>query len=111
MTFFRLLRIVIVLPIAGAACAVLAADPQDSWSRFGRDVDTNTFRVGHPASPRWAAPAPVHANGEHPAVIIARRAAQGQMAIDPNTYVVQPPASVTWLAHSDAPEAVTVAGR
>jgi hypothetical protein len=111
MTFVQLLRIAVVTPAVGVACVVMAADPQDNWSRFGRDIDSNTFTVGHPASPRWAAPAHVHANGEHPAVIIARRAAQGQVALDPNTYIVQPPASVTWLAHSDAPEAVTVAGR
>lgn len=111
MTFVHVLRIAVAMPIACAACLVMAADPQDNWSRFGRDVDPNTFTVGHPASPRWAAPVAQHANGEHPAVIVARRAAQGEVALDPNTYIVQPPASVTWLAHGDAPEAVTVAKR
>ena len=37
-----------------------------------------------------------HANFEHPAIIVARRAATP--SIDPNTFIVQPPASVTWLA-------------
>jgi hypothetical protein len=111
MTFVQVLRIAAAAPAAIVACAVMAADPQDNWSRFGRDIDPNTFTVGHPASPKWAAPVHVHANGEHPAVIVARRAAQQQVALDPNTYIVQLPASVTWLAHSDAPEAVTVANR
>ena len=69
-------------------------------------MDPNTFVVGHPASPRWVVP---HANGEHPAVIVARRAARGETAVDPNTYIVQPPAQVTWLEKSDAPQDVTVA--
>ena len=47
--------------------------------------------VGHPASPRWAL---VHANQEHPAVAQARLARAG--AIDPNTFLVQPPAPVQW---------------
>ena len=100
--FARLALATAFVPAAGAA---LAAD--DEWSRFGRDVDPNTFLVGHPASPRWVIK---HANGEHPAVIVARRAAEGQ-PIDPNTYIVQPPAQVTWLEKSDAPQDVTVAKR
>jgi hypothetical protein len=35
-----------------------------------------------------------HANADHPAVAIQRLAAQG--GIDPNTFLVQPPASVVW---------------
>jgi hypothetical protein len=60
--------------------------------------------VGHPASPRWIV---VHANHEHPAVVQARLAAQ--KAIDPNTFIVQPPATVTWLETSDAPGDVVAA--
>jgi hypothetical protein len=45
--------------------------------------------IGHPASPRWKQ---VHANGEHPAVIVAAR----PVTIDPNLFIVQPPASVQW---------------
>jgi len=103
--FARLALAIAFIPAAGAALA----DPADAdWARFGRDVDPNTFLVGHPASPRWGTS---HANQEHPAVVVARRAAQGSQAIDPNTFIVQPPASVTWLATSDAPESVTVAKR
>ena len=54
--------------------------------------------MGHPASPRWIV---VHENHEHPAVVQARLAAQ--KAIDPNTFIVQPPVAVTWLVKSDAP--------
>lgn len=49
--------------------------------------------IGHAASPAWKAP---HANGEHPAVLVAARA----VAIDPNTYRVQPPATTEWTLHS-----------
>lgn len=45
--------------------------------------------IGHPASPRWAS---VHAGGEHPAVLLARRAG----TIDTDHFLVQPPASVQW---------------
>jgi hypothetical protein len=105
MTLSLFARLVLASAFVPAAGAALAAD--DEWSRFGRDVDPNTFLVGHPASPRWVIK---HANGEHPAVIVARRAAEGQ-PIDPNTYIVQPPAQVTWLEKSDAPQDVTVAKR
>ena len=52
--------------------------------------------VGHAASPRWKV---VHANGAHPAVIVAARAP----ALDPNLFIVQPPASVQWTL-GPAPE-------
>lgn len=60
-------------------------------------IDPNTFILGHPASPRWKV---VHSNGEHPAVLVARRAQQS--SIDPNQFIVQPPASVRWLARGDS---------
>ena len=101
--FARLALATAFLPAAGAA---MAGPADDDWARFGRDVDPNTFVVGHPASPRWVVP---HANGEHPAVIVARRAARGETPVDANTYIVQPPAQVTWLEKSDAPQDVTVA--
>ena len=63
--------------------------------------------IGHPASPRWAAaPAPAHANGEHPAVRVARRAGT---EIDANTFIVQPPATAQWRRTDDAPIAVATA--
>ena len=36
-----------------------------------------------------------HANGEHPAVLAAR---QQQGAIDPNRFIVAPPASTRWTS-------------
>lgn len=53
-------------------------------------VDANSFIVGHPASPRNRV---LHANGDHPAVLVAAQHAAGP---DSNTFLVQPPASVRW---------------
>jgi hypothetical protein len=106
-TLSFLARLVLATAFVPAAGGALAGAPDEDWARFGRDVDANTFLVGHPASPRWTVP---HANQEHPAVVIARQAAEGRMPIDANTFIVQPPATVTWLRRGDAPEAVTVAG-
>jgi hypothetical protein len=79
------------------ATAALAAGPQAG-------IDPNTFIVGHPASPSWKR---VHANQEHPAVLVARRAQQQADAhvsqLDANLFIVQPPASVRWLAAAPAP--------
>lgn len=38
-----------------------------------------------------------HANGEHPAVLVARQA----KVVNTNTYLVQPPASVTWTVQAE----------
>ncbi|MEF7613823.1 hypothetical protein V4F39_07865 [Aquincola sp. MAHUQ-54] len=62
-------------------------------------IDPSTFRVGHPASPRWQV---ASANGQHPAVLVARQAPR----IDSNTFLVQPPASVTWTPVSEGGTAV-----
>ena len=64
-------------------------------------IDPNTFIVGHPASPTVRGG---HANFEHPAVIVARRA--GEKGVDANTFIVQPPVSVTWTV-SPEPDAST----
>lgn len=45
----------------------------------------------HPAKPTESAG---RANFEHPAVVVHRRAARP--SIDPNTFIVQPPAQVEW---------------
>jgi hypothetical protein len=39
-----------------------------------------------------------HTNGEHPALLVARQV----KTIDPNTFLVQPPASVTWTVQPKA---------
>lgn len=44
--------------------------------------------------PATVTAARAHANGEHPAVRVARLAST--RGIDSNTFIVQPPASVTW---------------
>lgn len=90
------------LPAAAivAVCAVaLPANAQEvgwhpavSHHPMAVGIDPNTFILGHPASPTTRGG---HANHEHPAIIVARRAATP--SIDPNTFIVQPPASVTWL--------------
>ena len=59
-------------------------------------IDPNTFIVGHPASPTVRGG---HANFEHPAVIVARRA--GAVGVDANTFIVQPPVAVTWTVQPE----------
>lgn len=84
----------IALACALAAFAAQAGGPQHpAFDRVAsateRKAEANPVIVGHPASPRWQL---VHANAEHPAMVVARRTTQ----VDPNTYLVQPPASVHW---------------
>lgn len=57
-------------------------------------LDTNLYAPGHPASPTTRGGA---ANHEHPAVTAARqwRDHTGQ-TLDPNTFLVQPPAHTQW---------------
>jgi hypothetical protein len=38
-----------------------------------------------------------HANGEHPAVLVARQT----QAVNPNTYLVQPPVAVQWTVQAE----------
>lgn len=86
-----------------AGSAAMAAGPQAG-------IDPNTFIVGHPASPTWKL---VHANQEHPAVLVARRTQEQQAlhlsVVDANQFIVQPPASVRWLATSPAPAPLLIA--
>jgi len=39
-----------------------------------------------------------HANGEHPAVLVARLA----QTVNANTYLVQPPVAVTWTVQAES---------
>ena len=100
LTLIRPLALALLAAAGGSAFAAGA----DDWSRFGRDVDPNTFVVGHPASPRWQV---THANHEHPAVVAARQAREA--GVDPNTFLVQPPAQVTWRARAGDEGARSVA--
>ena len=53
---------------------------------------------------------PVHANGEHPAVRVARMARRVEgRGIDANTFIVQPPASVRWTLAPEADPSVQLA--
>ena len=95
--------------IAASALLVLlvnGAEAQQAIMPAHTGIDANTFIVGHPASPRWKI---VHANGEHPAVLQARHAAGHASEIDPNTFLVQPPVAVHWLANGDVPAATMIA--
>lgn len=64
----------------GATCAAAGIDP-------------NTFLVQPPASTQWMVRAS-HANGDHPAVVVARL--QRVATVDANTFLVQPPVAVVW---------------
>jgi hypothetical protein len=86
--------------VMGGAAALPSEAQQVGWhpatSAAARPVvgiDPNTYILGHAASPTTRGG---HANFEHPAVRVARAAAKG--GIDPNTFLVQPPATVTWIA-------------
>lgn len=93
---------------AGALLVLLVngAEAQQAIMPAHTGIDANTFIVGHPASPRWKI---VHANGEHPAVLQTRHAAAHASEIDPNTYLVQPPAAVQWLASGEVAAPTLVA--
>lgn len=45
-----------------------------------------------------------HANGEHPAVLVARQV----QTVNPNTYLVQPPVAVNWTVQPE-PKVVAAA--
>jgi len=53
-------------------------------------------------------PARGHANGEHPAVLVKRLAVAP--GIDSNTFIVQPPASVSWTTGPTLEPSVRLAG-
>lgn len=56
-------------------------------------IDPSTFIPGHPAGGFGGHP--VHANFDHPALATYRLGQQPH--IDPNTFIVQPPATTTWI--------------
>lgn len=68
-------------------------------SRSLPGIEASSFIVGHPAG-GYAGRAE-RANFEHPAVVMHRA---GQIAhVDPNTFIVQPPATTAWTAPAAAP--------
>ena len=97
----RLPAMVAMALVMGGAAALPAEAQQVGWhpataavaARPVVGIDPNTYILGHAASPTTRGG---HANFEHPAVLVARAAARGD--IDPNTFLVQPPAAVTWIS-------------
>ena len=101
--------------VAVMALAAIAAATSVDAQTFGRHpalrstdtapaapgIDPNTFIVAHPAG---LALVHGHANHEHPAVAASREAQSAQ--VDPNLFIVQPPASVQWTL---APDVLPVA--
>lgn len=73
-------------------------------------VTSRVYLIGHPASPTTRGNPLNHR--DHPAVAIARRARDGADLVDPNTFLVQPPASTQWTMGPDvAAPAVALLGR
>jgi len=89
-----LLAIALVLLCATGASAQehpLGQHPAVIVKARAPGIDPNLFIVAPPASVTWVH---THANGEHPAVAVARRGPAA--GVDANTFLVQPPATVTW---------------
>ncbi len=101
----------LTLAAAGLASVAQAQDVGQHPAVFAPrqlpGVNPSTFIVGHPASPTTAGG---HANHEHPAV--TAKLTSEEKAIDANTFVVQPPAHVEWVARRiDTPVAVVIAAK
>ena len=106
--------------VVAAALSTLAA-PAAAATDFGHhpaatearaadaEIDPSTCMPGHPARGAAGQAAHVHANFEHPAIATYR--AGQQPRIDPNTFIVQPPATTRWTVLVDAPTAVALQTR
>jgi len=92
----KLMQTVVLSALCAVAQVCLAGDigqhPAIFVSRSLPGIDASTFIPGHPAG--GYAGRPEHANFEHPAVVMHRAAQAGH--IDPNTFIVQPPATTAW---------------
>ena len=113
----------LALPLLAAAASLLAAasafaeapahplgqHPAVLVKQQPAHLDTNLYAPGHPASPTTRGGA---ANHEHPAVTLSRqwRDSTGQ-PLDPNTFLVQPPASTHWTVEPAATPAVALLAR
>ena len=69
------------------------------------EIDPSTCMPGHPARGAAGQAARVHANFDHPALATYR--AGQRPHTDPNTFIVQPPATTSWTV-VDAPTAVAL---
>lgn len=93
-----------VIALAAAIVSAAASLPASAQAEHAAPVmskpvagiDAATFIPGHPASPKWKAPVTARANGEHPAVLVARQYRDG--AVDANRFIVAPPASTRWTS-------------
>lgn len=96
---------IVFTSLLGAAAGAFAQDfsrhPAVFASCQPASIDASTIVVGHPASPRWKI---VHANRDHPAIVVHRGWAERK--VDPNTFLVQPPAHVVWTVVPDSPPAL-----
>ena len=68
-------------------------------SRSLPGIEASSFIVGHPAG-GYAGRAE-HANFEHPAVVMHRAGQVGHL--NPNTFIVQPPATTAWTMPAATP--------
>lgn len=96
---------IVFTSLLGAAAGAFAQDVGQHPAVFAprqlAGLDASTFVVGHPASPRWKV---VHANQDHPAVVVHR--GWTNRKLDPNTFMVQPPAPVVWTVVPDSTPAL-----
>lgn len=110
----------LALPLLAAAAGLLAAanaladtsapalgqHPAVLVKQLPGRLDTNLYAPGHPASPTTRGGA---ANHEHPAVTLSRQLRDGaSQPLDPNTFLVQPPASTHWTVDPAAAPAVAL---
>jgi hypothetical protein len=113
-------RTPIVAALVVAAALSTLAIPAAAATDFGRhpaatkaraadaEIDPSTCMPGHPARGATGQAAHVHANFDHPALATYR--AGQRPHTDPNTFIVQPPATTSWIV-VDSPTAFALQTR
>lgn len=86
---------------AGAQTLTLGSGPYPVMVQDAGPVVTNSYRIGHPASPTVRAG---HANFDHPAL-----AARVERGVDANTFIVGHPAAPISASNSTRPAVMPVA--
>ena len=98
--FLPVVVAVFSLSFTAAHADALGQHPAVQVKQQAVGIDANRFIVAHPAGLALVAG---HANHAHPAVTGAAAARGATPAqVDPNTFVVQPPAATTWALVSAA---------
>lgn len=92
--------------VASVQAQTLGQHPAVLVQRMAQHIDPNTFIVAHPAHVTSAAG---HAGYEHPALTAWREAAHPK--VDPNSFLVQPPATTAWPQAGGAVVADLLAAR